>query len=602
MVLEYISTYRLGQETLKNYLERVFECAVIIYVRDDRYVADVPHSLSSATTDATSTGFNATSCNCVQNIKEHFQRTQKDPNVRYVFIHAESSQSPLDCSKDMLDYLLSFHQVSPSFLELVFSFGKETQPDDFHYTSFRQENFLDEADADAFAIRQLGRSGREIRHCYNLWSAERSSFGGKQWPLRNTAVYHSFDVESGKALWINIKANEVIKSRITNATATRSELSADKMSNKSSCFAATLKTHMIHFEWCRENWRPYLSTLEQRLEKILTRVFNAPVELLEAAPPEFIEQVSDISQKGPSRHSTFGQGRLSRQTTGQWRIPESILPAVSENSDTNTQPTITRKTHNAAQLPSISGRHGQFTFLEPFPIEQLQELSRIGSTLQVVGLVIKLNTHVLADIVDYYQCLLTDTRFPASIKNSYSAAISDFIQQSKDIIRDLEREYHRVNTLMQRLNNGKAMFEAILQFRNIETNKLFALNAHHGSQRMEHMTLEMHQSAIEMERMTKSMHKVAEKTERETASMHIITFATLIFLPGTFIATFFGSGLFQWDQNNPGEMPVWKPEFFALFAKICFPFMAGILLIWMGAYWWATKSREPCNKGVAKEV
>lgn len=128
---------------------------------------------------------------------------------------------------------------------------------------------------------------------------------------------------------------------------------------------------------------------------------------------------------------------------------------------------------------------------------------------------------------------------------------------------------------------------------------------------MERMTLDMHQSTIEMERMTKSMHKVAEKTERETASMHIITFATLIFLPGTFIAvrictplhklenpltfdqTFFGSGLFQWDQNNPGAMPVWKPEFFNLFAKICFPFMAGILLVWGGAYWWAIRGRDP---------
>lgn len=362
----------------------------------------------------------------------------------------------------MLDYLLSFHQVSPSYLELVFSFGKETQPDDFHYTSFRQESFLDEADADAFAIRELGRSGREIRHCYNLWSAERSSFDGKQWPMRNTAVYHSFDVESGKALWINIKANDVIKSRVTDATTTSLELSADKMSNLSNCFVATLKTHMIHFEWCRESWRPYLSTIEQRLEKILTRVFNAPVGLLEAASPEFIEPANDFSSRGPSRNSTFGQGHiLSRQTTGTWRIPESILPSVSENIDFNAPHTMAERSHKVTQKPSISGRigdgDGQFTFLEQFPIEQLQELSRVDSTLQVVGLVIKLNAHVLAEIVGYYQGLLTDTRFPASIKNTYPAAISDFVQQSNNIIRDLEREQSRVNTLMHRLNNGKAM-------------------------------------------------------------------------------------------------------------------------------------------------
>lgn len=129
---------------------------------------------------------------------------------------------------------------------------------------------------------------------------------------------------------------------------------------------------------------------------------------------------------------------------------------------------------------------------------------------------------------------------------------------------------------------------------------------------MESMTQEMHESTIKMEKMTKSMHKVAERTERETASMHIITLVTLIFLPGTFIAvrlgmpnlklrkftdhltfdqTFLGSGLFQWDQGQPEAMPTWKPEFFALFAKVCFPFMAVIGLIWVCAYWWATWGR-----------
>lgn len=127
---------------------------------------------------------------------------------------------------------------------------------------------------------------------------------------------------------------------------------------------------------------------------------------------------------------------------------------------------------------------------------------------------------------------------------------------------------------------------------------------------MESMTQEMHEATIKMEKMTKSMHKVAERTERETASMHIITLVTLIFLPGTFIAvrlgmptlklrkftdhltfdqTFLGSGMFQWDQNQPEAMPTWKPEFFALFAKVCFPFMAVIGLIWICAYWWTTR-------------
>jgi hypothetical protein len=139
---------------------------------------------------------------------------------------------------------------------------------------------------------------------------------------------------------------------------------------------------------------------------------------------------------------------------------------------------------------------------------------------------------------------------------------------------------------------------------------------------MESMTQEMHESTMKMEKMTKSMHKVAERTERETASMHIITLVTLIFLPGTFIAvrlgmpilklrkftdhltfdqTFLGSGLFQWDQDQPEAMPTWKPEFFALFAKVCFPFMAAIGLIWVCAYWWASRGRGEIHMEINDE-
>jgi flagellar biosynthesis/type III secretory pathway M-ring protein FliF/YscJ len=111
--------------------------------------------------------------------------------------------------------------------------------------------------------------------------------------------------------------------------------------------------------------------------------------------------------------------------------------------------------------------------------------------------------------------------------------------------------------------------------------------------------------------MAREMQKVAEKTEKETTSMHIITLVTLVFLPGTFVAvswfifqlvaaafsagaerdpsltntdsqTFFGSGLFQWDDNDPEmALPKWRPEFFKLFSLICFPLMAGTILVWL---------------------
>lgn len=134
------------------------------------------------------------------------------------------------------------------------------------------------------------------------------------------------------------------------------------------------------------------------------------------------------------------------------------------------------------------------------------------------------------------------------------------------------------------------------------------------------MTNDMHQSSLEMEAMTKSMKKVAEKTAIQTSSMHIITLVTLFFLPATFVAvrifgllpslseltlsltshqTFFSSGAFQWDQNNPhgSSMPFWKPEFFALFSLICFPMTGAIICVWWALYWRNKRMRRQHGRG-----
>lgn len=62
----------------------------------------------------------------------------------------------------------------------------------------------------------------------------------------------------------------------------------------------------------------------------------------------------------------------------------------------------------------------------------------------------------------------------------------------------------------------------ILDYRNMESNKLFASKAQLSTENMEIMT--------------QDMHEIAQKTKQETVSMRIITLVTLFFLPGTFIS------------------------------------------------------------------
>lgn len=58
-------------------------------------------------------------------------------------------------------------------------------------------------------------------------------------------------------------------------------------------------------------------------------------------------------------------------------------------------------------------------------------------------------------------------------------------------------------------------FEGILQYRSVQVSRIFTES-----------------SQIQQG----NMEEIAYKTEKETISMHIITFVTLSFLPGTFIA------------------------------------------------------------------
>lgn len=62
----------------------------------------------------------------------------------------------------------------------------------------------------------------------------------------------------------------------------------------------------------------------------------------------------------------------------------------------------------------------------------------------------------------------------------------------------------------------------ILDYRNMESNMLFASKAQLSTDNMEIMTQDMHQ--------------IAQKTKQEAVSMRIITLVTLFFLPGTFIS------------------------------------------------------------------
>ncbi|KAK0636085.1 hypothetical protein B0T17DRAFT_67614 [Bombardia bombarda] len=79
-------------------------------------------------------------------------------------------------------------------------------------TAFRHEDYLDRSSSIA------SDSPLRIQHCFNLISVKHDKVHDEwPWPLRQTAVHHSFEPKSGRATWMSLKGNTEIASRLNKS-------------------------------------------------------------------------------------------------------------------------------------------------------------------------------------------------------------------------------------------------------------------------------------------------------------------------------------------------------------------------------------------------
>ncbi|KAI0420958.1 hypothetical protein F5X98DRAFT_312738 [Xylaria grammica] len=547
-------------------------------------------------------------CNSIEQLNEYLLVNRKDPKCRHIFIRAPHSRAPLDCSREMMSLVFMFHQVMAQFLDVVLFFGTfpgRNVPTAFHRCVFRHERFAGTDGDSRFKIPQLGRSGIEIKHCYNLWAVEKSDseHGNRApWEIRQAGLYHSLDLVNSKATWVHVKANKLLERRIQEAYNSAELLQAHDPQTVQGSLSATLLTHLIMFEWCSENWRQYLDYWECELERILTTIRKAPIHKVEKVLDEVKSNIADVLSSPGSQLPMSPTARMGTTFTGK---SSTLLPSnfVKKHSKLSlhdfSQPT-TSKLNGQKPAPTqspvahsnqIGSGEDPFHIFDEFKFEDLQRLHHIGSKLHEADMILKLDADMLLEVMGYFENILSDSETLKLLRDGCQTAFSKFVQRTNDIVRELGAERTRISTLITLLNDGKALFDAITQFRNIELNQLSAA-------RMEMMTMDMHKSTLQME-------SIAGRTEKETSSMHIITLVTLVFLPGTFVAvryalpklrkevnrhltannqTFLGAGFYQWpdgdDVDQIPNSPIWKPEYFFLFAKISFPLMALTLLFW----------------------
>lgn len=535
--------------------------------------------------------------------REHVYHRVKDPRSRHVFISAPHSWAPLKCTPKMLRYLCSYEQISPILIDVLTCFGKRKAPHGSHSASFCQDDLTKSSLSALVGIPEFGRSGWELRHCYKLHGLEDSTSSGAKWTMRQTAIYHSFDLDNGRAVWLAVKANNEIRDRIKDGTESIDAMRALNFTSPGSSFAACLTTHLVTFDWCTENWRMHLDDIDKDAREILEKAQGTPLEplgdelnfaprLITAATMPLLgdRQPSVVSNQGTLK-ARNGSFQLFNEAKARIIKAHTAINATVPEADVEkTREADQSQDIQAAQRKRISDHLQK---LKDFSFDEFQRLNFFSAKLQEAKLAICLNMGVLRSTREYYGQRYQSAQFPPVIKaySESNGSYECFIQRINSLEQDLEANITRIDALILLIEDGKRLYDTILQSYNMEINKLFTLSGHRISERME-------ESAMRMENVTDRMLGIARATARDSASMSVITLVTLVLLPGTFLGvrmvtssmkssadsltsnqTFFSTPIIGTPEDGNQSWTInWSV--FILFIKICAPMTLLVMLIW----------------------
>lgn len=330
-------------------------------------------------------------------------------------------------------YTLTYHQVMPAFLDFIFPFGKQIYTRDFFFSGFRHENRLVGSDVGP-SLPKLGRSGQEVRVCYSLKSVERSDEPAEQrapWSVRQTATYHSFDVETGAALWMSVKGNDLIQDRVMTAT---EDLEPERrpFSTKERAFEESISVHLINCRWAGEQWRWYLNDLEEELQGGAGRRVLSEKVVRERNPEE------------KERLEFLRVRSMSVKETGNRSLKSAALlkPSQAQVKRTRSASRESRPNHNS---------EGQSSF------DDLRDVQSIEDKTNEAIFILNANIDILKELKQYYHDLVTSAEHAKHFTGTHQRSVERFSKQISSIINDLRMQITRAGALLRMLTDRKAM-------------------------------------------------------------------------------------------------------------------------------------------------
>lgn len=371
----------------------------------------------------------------------------------------------------MFQYLCSYQQISPILIDMLASFGDQYRRSGFDFASFSQDDLNKPARPSHMQMDEVGRSDWELRHCYKLNGIEISVDDGK-WTARQAVVYHSFDVNNGRAFWLTIKPNneDGLRDRVIDGSQTLDSMRAHNLNTLGTSFEACLATHLISLDWCAEGWRWYISKVESEISEVFHKVKSYPLDpaagVLDptqqlarslSMPPAKGGQFSVPSRQGtrhtqnrPMQACSALRTKLSNRIRGQDEITSQ--PEEVALDEVRPQQIMT----NHERYRTISKR---LDMMKTFSFSEFQRLNDVASKLKEAKLAMALNVGVLRDLRGYYQTYYDSSALPSEIRDvcSSTGSFDQFMQRTKSLEKGLEVECMRAEALVALVQDGIAL-------------------------------------------------------------------------------------------------------------------------------------------------
>ncbi|KAL8706254.1 MAG: hypothetical protein Q9201_000691 [Fulgogasparrea decipioides] len=408
---------------------------------------------------------------------------QPDPKCRFLFVHAPHSRAKLRTSREMFMQSLTYLQVIPQFLDLLFPLGDREITQDFYSDSFYQQTSLCNASRGLY-IPELAWSGFEFKLCYSLKSVERSK-PQTDWPwsVRHCAVYHSFDTASVRSNWIVVKGNKLMEERITSATSGRGPSEFSSYGTIEDAFASALATHLIMVDWSAENWRWYINFLEDQFEQLTEGIVSKNADV----PTSAMEVEDAVAMV--SRTNT----QMSRPSPTVRSFSKKLFHASSRRADT--APTVTEMQPSPAQQYHTNPRSGKRQPLPPgktivagqpsnkpmveydtygqkqFNFRHLQQVQSLEESANATVLVLKSNQNICEQIRTFYRSLLDNHELSGTeIEPSCQKDLARFERRILGAARQMSSQVLRVKAFLRLIADRKTLVRS----------SIFALHAMHS--------------------------------------------------------------------------------------------------------------------------